>query len=495
MQSFKNVEQVRHAYHQDSTLNSVHRSSLLVPELPSCEASISFVNHFLLKRGYKRIACRITAVDVAGELIEARAVPIEEPRVYTFVLGELFPKPAETYLVEFYSVDNLFIPFPAVIVNHRGETFLNSVHSYNRILNDVFEDDRINRLQVREASIDVRVDAETDTFVVFSSGLQPVDSQLRVELTANGKRLETSVPVSLPRLNNVTLSLKTLFPGLECPVGSAVLKVDQPRQFMFYGRLFCGIQKAAGTFSANHSYYDNSANEEYWDDARPSFAAYPYIPRFQNRIRMYPIMSPGTLDLSVGIHDKTGAELARPAIGRLASPGGAYVEASVTDVVTELGFDPDDIAAFCLYATPAAGCTPTRVNHQLVYDHGQLACSINASLANDNVFVPPTKTGRTWSQTVVGGGYNSWLAFYGQDPKAVADTIELALYDAKGRIGVHHYQLPACGSAVIDMVDLVGEADAPRFVWFMAQAKRPDLKAIVVSENLESRHCSGEHGF
>ncbi len=45
------------------------------------------------------------------------------------------------------------------------------------------------------------------------------------------------------------------------------------------------------------------------------------------------------------------------------------------------------------------------------------------------------------------------------------------------------------------MAELLGEADAPCFVWFMVQATRPNLKWIVVSENLESRHCSGEHSF
>lgn len=45
------------------------------------------------------------------------------------------------------------------------------------------------------------------------------------------------------------------------------------------------------------------------------------------------------------------------------------------------------------------------------------------------------------------------------------------------------------------MAELLGEADVPRFVRFMAQATRPDLKGIVLSENLESRHCSGEHSF
>ncbi len=41
------------------------------------------------------------------------------------------------------------------------------------------------------------------------------------------------------------------------------------------------------------------------------------------------------------------------------------------------------------------------------------------------------------------------------------------------------------------MAELLGEADSSRFVCSMAQATRPDLKAIVVI--LESRHCRCKH--
>ena len=44
---------------------------------------------------------------------------------------------------KFYSDKNLFIQFPAVMINHIGVDFINSVHSYNRVLNDVFEDDKV----------------------------------------------------------------------------------------------------------------------------------------------------------------------------------------------------------------------------------------------------------------------------------------------------------------------------------------------------------------
>ena len=50
--------------------------------------------------------------------------------------------------IDFFSERNLFIPFSAVIITHVGKNFCNVVHSYNRILNDVFEDDKINKNHV-----------------------------------------------------------------------------------------------------------------------------------------------------------------------------------------------------------------------------------------------------------------------------------------------------------------------------------------------------------
>ena len=63
MKSFKEVEATRQKYIADAASESVHRSSLMVSEMPGTDVDISFVNHFLLKRGYDNIACRVTSVD------------------------------------------------------------------------------------------------------------------------------------------------------------------------------------------------------------------------------------------------------------------------------------------------------------------------------------------------------------------------------------------------------------------------------------------------
>ena len=55
LKKFKEVEETRKKYHKDPSLNSVHRSSLMVPELDDSIAEISFLNHFLIKRNHKKI--------------------------------------------------------------------------------------------------------------------------------------------------------------------------------------------------------------------------------------------------------------------------------------------------------------------------------------------------------------------------------------------------------------------------------------------------------
>ena len=99
---------------------------------------------------------KVTAINKEGNYKDSKSILIDKPKVYTFFLEELFEEITgiNQYLIEFFSTNNLFIPFPAVMVNHIGHDFINCVHAYNRVLNDVFEDDQINDIQAPESSID-----------------------------------------------------------------------------------------------------------------------------------------------------------------------------------------------------------------------------------------------------------------------------------------------------------------------------------------------------
>ena len=150
MKLFKEVEKTRIAYHNDHSEKTVHRSSLLAPRFEHAATVISFLNHFLIKRNYKSVTLKITAINKDGNYKDSKSILINEPKVYTFFLEELFEDNAtiNEYLIEFFSTNNLFIPFPAVMINHVGRDFINTVHAYNRILNYIFEDDEVNSFQV-----------------------------------------------------------------------------------------------------------------------------------------------------------------------------------------------------------------------------------------------------------------------------------------------------------------------------------------------------------
>ena len=504
MKKMHDVEKTRRAYHQDRMKNSTHRASLMVPELAGSHAEISFLNHFLLKRGYTNVGCRLTAIDPEGARIESRLVPITEPKVYTIPLTGMVQDTVDSYLVEFFSADNLFIPFPAVMINHVGDGFVNSVHAYNRVLNDVFEDDDINQIHQREAAIDVRCDNEIETFLVFQAGPQAVDGVLEAELILrDGRTLTGDYSLKVPKLCHKRISIRDLFPDLALPLIGGTLKVRQPTQFMFYGRMLVGQQQGnGGAFSANHSYYDCADFAEYWENDTPSTRIYPYMPGFDNILRFYPIMSPGELEFSLDLFGAAGQRLGDTEIlGEIAVPNGKDLEQSVTDILRRRGIDEADTKSFQVSARPLSGNTPTRVNHQLVYGAGGLESSINISLTNSNVFIPETKTGFSWGQMPVGDAVSSSFGALGMMPSETAGQFNLKLFSDKGMIVDRDLDIPAMSAAVFQDDDLVGsvlndaEKSEGRYVWYQVSSKRADSNAVVVTKHRDTGHAVGEHAF
>src|SRR4029077_6074607 len=100
--------------------------------------------------------------------------------------------------VEFFSADNLGIPFPAVMINHFGDGTVNIVHAYNRVVNDVFEQDNEVSIAPAESSIDVKIDETTDTFSLFCAGPQDFQGEVSFELATPGGNKSRTVMLDLP---------------------------------------------------------------------------------------------------------------------------------------------------------------------------------------------------------------------------------------------------------------------------------------------------------
>lgn len=499
MKSFKAVEETRRTYHADAALNSVHRASLLAPAMAGAALDISFLNHFLLKRGYPKVACRVTEIDVTGKRIQARMIPINEPRAYVLPLSEISHKDATDFIIEFFAGENLFIPFPAVMVNHRGDGFMNCVHAYNRVLNDVFEDDAVNKTTPREAAIDVRIDDRASTFLLFTAGQTACRGNLRLRLDTNGRRLESELALDVPRFRHRVISLREAFPELN-QVSGGVLTLDQPKQFMFYGRVLAGQQATDGAFTANHSYYDSSETPEYWGDPRPSARLYPFFAAFDNRIRFYPILSPGQLRIGISPRDASGRVLAHIDGGLLETPSSAFIDVSVNEACRSAGIDISDVTAFAISTTPVGGNTPTRVNHQLVFVSGGLESSINMSLNNPNVFSPPGKKGFSWGQLAVSDELDTWLGVTTNLPDGADCEVEASFYNANGKVADTRIRVPGGSARTFRPDQFLPSSALPQdgavdYVWFELRSERPDVFGYAIARHRRTGHCTGEHGF
>ncbi len=494
MKDYLQVQNDRKKYHIQPFKNTVHRSSLIAPNMVGANTWISFINHFLIKRGYKSVALKLSAIDENGNLLESKTIQIEERKVYSLNLTEIFKTfKAKNFLIDFFCERNLFIPFPAVIISHLGKDFCNTVHSYNRILNDTFENDDINKTHVLESSIDLKINNKYDTFFNLSSGIYNLKNEsVYINYEKNKIKFSKKIKVTVPRLSYKSFYLSKILPK---KADGGIIKIKQPPQNMFYGRLLAGlINKKTKAFSANHSYYVSSNKKEYFN-SKESYKTYPYLNNLINKINMYPIFSPCSLNLSVKIYSKNKIFISSPK--NISSNSKAPVCINVNDLVISEGLK--DVTAFTVIVKTKKGKIPTRVAHQLIYgslnENNSLKGSIAVSLANNDRFIPKHKKGFVWGQVINHKDYNSKVAFCFYSSEGKKDKIKIDFYNSKGYLKSINKDLDPKKSLIFDIDKLFDNKKEFDFYWYVAKCERHDLSAYSVHVNKVSQNSSGEHNF
>lgn len=508
MKPFLDVEKNRRNYHKYQFKNTVHRSSLLVPRFPNTDSNITFLNHFLLKRKNKNVTIKITAVSKKGDLYDSTSIQVYQPKVYSFILEDLFDECSEIgqFHIEFFSNQNLFIPFPAVMVNHIGRDFINSVHSYNRILNDIFEDDQINSSHELEASIDLSLDKNHDTFFNFMTGPFDVDDSLEISIKHKKKNLVGNKKIKLKRLTNKNFYLSkdlisknhksklSMFKNLDDET-NPVLRIFQPKQKLFYGRMLTGvINKKTKAFSANHSYYDSSKSSEYFDNSE-SYRTYPFFKDCKNRIKMYPIMSPSNIKVFVEVYD--GKKKYTSESKYISSPSNESIYFDINKIVSDANFK--NASLYKVYAKCVDGKIPTRLTHQLIYGaegtNSKLDCSIAINLANKQIFKPKSKKGLCWGQVLCDKKYRSFLGLSFNDNHSKPENVKLDFFSQSGKLKSISRTIMPKESLILDDSFFHKIGAKSEFIWFIANSERSDLAAKSFHYNIKSQNASGEHSF
>ena len=494
MKNYLQVQKDRINYHAFPNSNTVHRSSLTAPSLPKSNTWISFINHFLLKRNNKSVALKLTAVDKFGNLLASKTIRIDQPKVYSLNLNSIFSEVrANNFLIDFFSDKNLYIPFPAVIVSHLGKDFCNTVHSYNRVLNDIFEDDKINKNHVSEASFDLKIDKNYDTFFNLSSGIIDLSNEeVLISYKKDDYKFVKKIKVSIPRLSYKSFLFSNILPkNLE----GGIVKIRQPKQKLFFGRMLAGrLNKKTGAFSANHSYYDSSNTKEYFSSSESS-RTYPYFNKYINQITMYPIFSPAKLDVRIKILSNNKTFISP--IYKFSSSSNKPLTITVNDFVNLKKIK--NISAFSVVATSKNNKIPTRINHQLIYGdidkHNSIRCSINLSLTNKKIFVPKKKTSFVWGQIINHKDYTSKLGICFKNLDGEEDKVKISFYSDQGKIKTISKKLLPSQSLIFDVNKILKNINKFNFCWYNAESKRSDLSAYSFHINKKSGNSSGEHNF
>ena len=494
MKDYLQVQKDRINYHFQPLRNTVHRSSLTAPNLPGANTWISFINHFLMKRGYKSIALKLSAIDNFGNLLDSQTILIKEPKVYSFNLNEIFSDfKINNFLIDFYSERNLFVPFPAVIISHLGKDFCNTVHSYNRVLNDVFEDDKINKNHVSEASFDLKISNKYDTFFNLSSGISNLTNEIiQISYERDKLKIKKTIKVSLPRLSFRRFFLSKI---LSKKLEGGIIKIRQPKQKLFYGRMLAGrLNKKTKAFCANHSYYDSSGTQEYFHSSQ-SYRTYPYFENYTNQITMYPVFSPSNLDIKIKVLSK-GKEYVSPNF-KFSSNSSKPLNININNFVDAKKLK--DVTAFTVIADTKRKKIPTRLNHQLIYGakntSNSLQCSINVSLTNDKVFIPKKKSSFVWGQIISHKSYDSKLGLCFKDLCRKNRNLKITFFNDRGVVKSFNKTLNSNKSLLFDINKVFKNSKKFNFFWYTAKSKEPHLSAYSFHINKISGNSSGEHNF
>ena len=495
MKSILAQEKDRSLYHKFPNKFSVHRSSLLVPKIRGLKSKITFLNHFVIKRNNDQVSLKISAYNKDGRCIDTYYEELKDRKVYNFDLDLYFFNQKNhiiSYQVEFYSSKNLFIPYPAVIVEHVSERSHNVVHSFNRVLNDAEEDIKINSTNVKEAAIEYFANDKYSSGFIFHNGQKECDDNLKIVFYSKNKVVKKKVPLKLKPFGTKLILLKDYISQAERNK-KKIVSVEVPKQEFFYGRLLTGLisnQPNKVDFGGNHSFYDSSKVNEYFQN-NESFMLYPFFENYQNNLTFYPINSRSTLEVSILLPNKK-----KIFCGKIKSPSYEILEIDVNKILKK-----NDIktSLYELRVKNLKGKIPTRINHQYIVANKNklIKASISNSLINSFIYKKlVNKPGFSWGPILINSNYSSYLSIQNYSLECEKNKFDLNIYSNSGKIFSKRFNLNKNRQLILDNSDLLKlKNEKEEMCWYTITSEKNNIHAFSFHENKKSGNISGEHSF
>lgn len=310
----------------------ITRSSAIFPmiQFEGVHSRLLFMGYWILKRNLTTILAVITLRSDRGETLNRQSFHIKEPKLYRLELSdqlemagldknEFFVGSLE---VEFYSTENFFYPYPAVVVNYYGKHFCSVVHTSQRIFNDFDDKKRNSENKVPESGFNIYADETKSPFMILINGPEttpynPLDLEF---FNLQGYSMKHTLQLgTLAPYETKILYLARLIDLKPFLLGSpGTLKANFNLEWAFPRLVVGNIELNLPAMSITHTYYDcsqESKNSDYWNlpekGCNPASLMVPVLHdknHFTN-IYFYPIYSPSSLIFDVAFYDMDGKRL------------------------------------------------------------------------------------------------------------------------------------------------------------------------------------------
>jgi hypothetical protein len=484
---------------------------------------IVYMGYWKAKRGIEEISCVCTLRTQTGEVLTRHTQVIADSRAYRVELASLLEEAGldrETPFLgsveaEFFCAQNLFFPFPAVVVNYYGPQFSCAVHSAQRVYND-FDDWQENSLStVPESGFNIYADDEREAFITLINGPQVVpESTVKVEaINAQGESLIFRIPLGrLAPYQTEWLYLEDhadlqSFLGRKEGCAKVHFEVEWIYPRLIVGnrmRLFPGL-------NVTHSYYDCSdarSSGDYWhasmDAWHPASLMVPVqtdAGQFSNAY-FYPIISPSELYIDVELYDTQGRILGRKERAlKITSPAQRPFKVDFKQLCQELGVQGESLGGRLIAHVPNEERVPARlkVGLDLGFEGKGLPCNICTNLHPFNPGLEKKPECFRWAPLLADQEQASLWLLNSAPAKDYTRSaaIEVRFYREQDEEVLRRTYVLAPHAH--ERLRLSEDAELRSFFqgqvgWMTATSSNPYISSYFFSEN-DSGMTGGDHGF
>ena len=140
----------------------------------------TILNYWKIKRGID-VLILASIRDMSGNLVKREKISFEDAMVINYepeLNDELKNNFYGSVEIEIFSIENMFIPYPAIIAAYQSEESISMVHSYARYnsSHEIEDGDQIS--DGVQSAITINLKDDTDTFLVFHNGNNPSPRQI-----------------------------------------------------------------------------------------------------------------------------------------------------------------------------------------------------------------------------------------------------------------------------------------------------------------------------